>query len=129
MLSVRAVAAGLSLPAGAFIVASVALYLAFWFISKRLSVADALILALPVALIASPHCYIYDAVVLVPLLARTASPDGWGGRLALIGLTPLPYLLVLSSAPPLLLAGSVTVVVSTVAAALRLLEMREAKPR
>jgi hypothetical protein len=126
MLSVRAVAAGLSLPAGAFIIASIALYLGFWFVCKRLNVADALTLALPVALIASPHCYIYDAVVLVPLLVRTASVDSRKGRLALIGLTPLPYLLVLAAAPPLVLAGSVTIVVSTLAAALRLYRLHEA---
>jgi hypothetical protein len=120
MLSIRAVAMALSLPAAVYVIAGAALYVSFWFACKRLSLADGLMIALPLGLIASPHCKPYDAVVLVPLFVKVASRDSWEGVLAYVGLTPVLYVMVLAGNAPVLLAGSSLVIISTLAAALRL---------
>jgi hypothetical protein len=44
-------------------------------------------------MIAAPHCYAYDAVIAIPLLLGAVSPHTPRGILALIALSPLPYLL------------------------------------
>ena len=51
MLSVRAVAAGLALPPVVYVAAALALYLGLWVASRRLSLPDALSLALAVGVI------------------------------------------------------------------------------
>jgi Glycosyltransferase family 87 len=127
MPSIRAIAAGLSLPAGVWLIGAIALYLAFWWVCRRLSAADALIVALPIGLIASPHCYVYDAVVLIPLFVRCVSFDAWEGFLAYIGLSPVPYLLLLSQHASYLLTGSLMVVTATLAATICL--YRHSEPR
>jgi len=124
MLNIRAVTTSLSLPGGVFVVGAITLFLWLWMASKRLSLADALLLALPLGLIAAPHCYVYDAVVLIPLFVTVAGLDSWEGTLALIGLTPLPYLLLMTEHPSLLLAGSLTIVVTTIAATARFWRIR-----
>jgi hypothetical protein len=116
MLSVRAVAAGLALPPVVYVAAALALYLGLWVASRRLSLPDALSLALAVGVIASPHCYIYDAAMLIPLLVRVASPGSRAGLTALIGLTPLPYLALMTDTPELVLAGAAAVIAAVIAA-------------
>lgn len=124
MLSIRAVASGLSMP-GAYVIGAIALYVGFWWVCRRLSAADALTVALPIGLIASPHCYVYDAVVLIPLFVRCASLDAWEGVLAYAGLSPVPYLLLLGQHASELLAGSLIVVSATLAATMRLYRQSE----
>jgi hypothetical protein len=125
MLSIRAVAVSLSLPAAVYPVAGVVLYLGFWFACKRLSLADGLTIALALGLIASPHCKVYDAVVLIPLFVKVASLNSWVGVLAYFGLAPVLYVVVLAGPPPILPIGTSLVVVTTLAAAVRLYKMRE----
>jgi hypothetical protein len=126
MLNFREVASALSLPAAVYVIAGAALYVGFWFICKRLTLADGLVIALPLGLIASPHCKPYDAVVLIPLFVKVASLHSWEGILAYVGLTPVLYVMVLAGTPPIVLAGSSLVIVSTLAAALRLYRIRKA---
>ncbi len=115
MLNVRAIVASLSLPGELYIVASVALLAWLWISSRRMELTDALMVALPLGMIASPHSYVYDAVVLIPLFVRKV-PDSIGGLAVLIALTPLPYLALMTEKAPLLLAGSSVVVAATVIA-------------
>ena len=72
--------------------ASVAIYGWLVWVVRRVSPAQALTVALPLAVIAAPHCYSYDMAVAVPLLAGVASTRSPRGVLALVALTPAPYL-------------------------------------
>lgn len=120
MLNLRAVVYSLSLPPLLYMLAALVLYVGFWFLCRRLNVADSLTIALALGLIAAPHCKVYDGVVLIPLFVRVASLKSWTGRLACFALTPVLYLLVLMGTPPLQLAGSALIVASAIAAALHL---------
>lgn len=105
MLNLRALTSSLSLPPELLILGSLALLLWLWVIARRMPLADALILALPIGMLASPHSYIYDAVVAIPLLVM------YGSELpVLFALTPLPYLALMSERPPLVFSGSLAVV-------------------
>jgi hypothetical protein len=108
------------LPPAAYVVGAIALYAIFWLACKRLSLADGLTLALASGLIAAPHCRIYDGVVLIPLFVKVASLRTWEGLLALAGLTPVLYLMVLMGNLPVLLAGDALLIFATLAAASRL---------
>jgi hypothetical protein len=125
MLNIRAIAVLLSLPAAVYIIAGAALYAGFWFVCRRLSVADGLTLALALGVIASPHCKVYDGIVLIPLFVRVASLANWEGLLAYFGLTPSIYLMSLMGTARLTLGGSSLAVICTLAAALRMYRMRE----
>ncbi len=125
MLNIREITATLGLPAAVYLLAGVVLYIGFWFICKRLKVADSLVIALALGLIASPHCKVYDGVVLIPLLVKVVSRDSLMTIAAFIGLTPVLYLMVLMGSPPVLLVGSALVVAITLGAALRLYGMRD----
>jgi hypothetical protein len=120
MLNVRAVAESLSLPGWLYILAGVALYAAFWFVCRKLTVPDGLTLALALSVIAAPHCKIYDGVALIPLLLRTATLKSWTGRLALVGLMPVLYILVLAGTGWFELAGSSLTVLITLVCATQL---------
>jgi hypothetical protein len=120
MLSVRAMAFSLSLPNAVYIAAGIILYAAFWWLCRRVSVADALTVALALGLIAAPHCKVYDGVVLIPLFVRVATRKRFTGWLAWFALTPVLYLMVLMGPPALQLAGSSLIVATTVAAAWRI---------
>lgn len=126
MPNIRAVAASLSMPGAVYAVAAVALYLGFWFVARRLSLADGLTIALALSLIASPHSKVYDCVVLIPLFVRVASLQSWQGAVALSGLTPVLYLMVLMGTPAVMLAGSSLTLAATLAASARLYKMRDA---
>jgi len=102
------------------VIAGAALPVAFWFVCKRLRLADGLVIALALGLIASPHCKPYDAVVLIPLFVKVASLHSWEGILAYLGLTPMLYVMVLTGTPPIVLAGTSLVIVSTLAAPLQI---------
>ncbi|MGD1071423.1 MAG: glycosyltransferase family 87 protein [Bryobacteraceae bacterium] len=120
MLSIRELTVSLSLPAAVYMIAAAALYVIFWFACRRLSLMDGLTLALALGLIAAPHCKIYDAILLIPLLVKAASLRCWEGVLACACLTPVFYLMVLMGRLPVLLVGDSLLIVSTLAAALRL---------
>lgn len=120
MLSIRAITSSLSLPDFVFAIGMLALFAFLWRISKRLTLADALMIALPLGVISSPHCYIYDAVVLIPLLIRVANLTSWCGMLALIALTPIPYLALMSEDVFSLTAGCLLIVAAVAAGAVSL---------
>jgi hypothetical protein len=124
MPNIRAVMASVSLPMAIAVIASIAVLAALWFVSKRVSFTDSMIAALPATLIVLPHCYVYDAVLLTPLLVVVVSPNSWQGIAALIGLSPLPYLLLLSDSPLALFAGSLSIVLITLAGMYQLYRMR-----
>jgi hypothetical protein len=117
----RGLAAALSWPMPVYIIAAVTLYILLGFISRRLSAADGLAVALAFAVIAAPHCRVYDGVALIPLFVRVASLKSATGLLACLGLTPVLYLLVLTGNVPLMAAGEAVVIAATLAASLSLL--------
>ena len=117
MPGLRAVAASLSLPSAIYVFAAVALLACLWVAARRLSLSAALMLALPIGLLAVPHAYIYDETVLIPLLVSVAGMASWRQILAGIALTPLPGFLLVTNQPAFVLAGSLFTVVSTIAAA------------
>ena len=120
MLNLHEVVQSLALPSAVWIGAAIALYAAFWFVCKRVSLPDALLIALPLGMIASPHCKVYDGVVLLPLLVKVATRKSPAGLLAVLGLTPILYLMVLMGTPPIVLAGDLIVIATTLAAAWRI---------
>jgi hypothetical protein len=87
MPSVRALVSGVP-----FVAAAVAIYGWLLWIVRRIAPAQALTVALPLAVVAAPHCYSYDMAVAVPLLVGAASTRTTRGMLALLALTPAPYL-------------------------------------
>ena len=68
---------------------------------------------MPLGLIAAPHCYAYDVAVAVPLLATVASPRTIPGILAVVALSPVPYLLM--AADHSTSAGAAIIVVAVLA--------------
>ena len=81
------------LPPLPFVAAAVAVYAALWRIARRAELAHVFTVALPLGMIASPHCYVYDVTVAVPLLATVISRNSLPGILATVALCPIPYLL------------------------------------
>ncbi|HTA47651.1 MAG TPA: glycosyltransferase family 87 protein [Bryobacteraceae bacterium] len=112
MLNLRAITTSLSLPAPVFIAGSILVVICLWVIARKVRLYDALILALPLGMLASPHTYIYDAVVAVPLLLTCTE-----NLLVLFALTPVPYLALMMNEPGLVLGGSAAVVAATFVAA------------
>jgi len=117
MPNIRGIAASLALPPLFYIAASIALLAWLWIIARKLSLPEALIVALPLGMLASPHSYIYDGVVIIPLLVLMLSRHVPGVVVYLAALSPLPYIALLTNKVPLVLAGSTTVVAATVWAA------------
>ena len=117
MLNVRAIAASLHLPPPIYILGSLALLIWLWEIARRMDLRDALIAALPLGMLASPHSYVYDAVVLIPLLVRALSDNSQRVLLTMLALTPVPYAILMTHSGPHLLIGSVMVVATTTSAA------------
>jgi hypothetical protein len=76
-----------------FFIAACAIYACLLRMAISVPIEVALTAALPVAIIASPHGYIYDFASAVPLFAYVLSLDTWAGRAAILALTPLPYAL------------------------------------
>ncbi len=76
-----------------FFIAACASYACLLRMSLRVPIEVALTAALPVAIIAAPHGYIYDFASAVPLFAYVLSFDTWAGRAAILALTPFPYVL------------------------------------
>lgn len=76
-----------------FFIAAAAIYGCLLRIARGVPVEVALTAALPVAIVAAPHGYIYDFASAVPLFAFVLSLDTWAGRVAILALTPLPYAL------------------------------------
>lgn len=77
----------------AFYIAACVIYGCLMLLAHRVPVEAALTAALPVAIIAAPHGYIYDFAAAVPLFASVLSLDTWAGRAAFLALMPLPYAL------------------------------------
>jgi hypothetical protein len=119
MLNVRAITTSLSLPPQVYILASIALLVWLWVIARRLELPDALLVALPLGMLASPHSYVYDAVVIIPMLVWLVPCETSGDLAFLFALTPLPYIALMTEKVPLVFAGSTTVVVATALAVAR----------
>jgi len=121
MPNVRSLAVALGLPDFVWTAAGLILLAGLFMASRRLRFSDAVILALPLGVIASPYCFLYDAVALVPLLVTAASAEALVVGAAL---TPLPYLLMMSENPTFGPAGGLIVVASTLCAAVRFYRLR-----
>jgi hypothetical protein len=76
-----------------FFIAACLIYGCLLEMARSVPIEVALTAALPVAIIAAPHGYIYDFASAVPLFAWVLSLDTWAGRTAIVALTPLPYVL------------------------------------
>ena len=124
MLDVRAIAASLHLPPQIYILGSLALLIWLWEIARRMDLRDALIAALPLGMLASPHSYVYDAVVLIPLLVRGLNDTSQRVLLTMLALTPIPYAILMTNSGPHLLIGS-TIVVATTASAVYTFQSRQ----
>ena len=120
MLNIRAIITSLGMPSAIYLIGGILIYALLWFAARRMTLPNALLIALPIGLIASPHCYVYDAVVLIPLMVTVASSTNWSCTLAIVALTPLPYLALMTEHASFLLAGSSLVVLSTLCAAFSL---------
>jgi hypothetical protein len=95
MIGIRSLASALPWPGIAFALGFTALMFWLWRIATNAPIIDGVAASLAIALIAAPHCYVYDGVLLIPLLAKYASLGNWPGRAALFGLSPLPFLVIL----------------------------------
>jgi hypothetical protein len=126
MLSMRALLTAFPHASLLFVVLAALVIGWLWFASRRLSFGDAMTVALPLGLIASAHGYVYDAVVLIPLFVATASLRSWAGRLALFGLTPVPYVLILGETPAGVFIGAAFIVAAVVFATIGLYRARGA---
>ncbi len=115
MPSVRALVGG-----APFAAAAAAIYGWLWWIARRITPAQALTAALPLGIIAAPHCYVYDMAAAVPLLASVASPRTARGVLVLLALSPAPYLLMARDNPSV--AGA-AIIVGAVLASTTMLPM------
>jgi hypothetical protein len=114
MIGIRGLASALPWPGVAYAVGFAALMLWLWRIATDAPIIDGVSSSLAIALIAAPHCYVYDGVLLIPLLARFASPGNWPGRAALFGLSPLPFLAILLGATRVTaLLGGALLILST----------------
>ncbi|MGA2150399.1 MAG: glycosyltransferase family 87 protein [Bryobacteraceae bacterium] len=69
-----------------------------WILGRRLALSAAVALALAGGLLVSPHAYGYDALLLLPalMLPFEANYPLWMRTWALILMTPIPYLILLS---------------------------------
>jgi hypothetical protein len=94
-----------------FVLLAVATYVWIWWVARRKSPAAAITIALPLGIVAAPHCYAYDMAAAIPLLAAAAGIRSPRGVLALLALSPAPYLLMSLDHPGLggaaLLIGAV----------------------
>lgn len=94
MPSVRALVGGIP-----FALIAIAIYGWLWKIARVVSPVEALAAALPLGIIAAPHCYSYDMAAAAPLLTMAASSKSAGGILAAVALSPAPYLLMSTGNP------------------------------
>jgi len=128
MLSVRAITTSLSLPDVVFVAGILVLFAFLWWAAKRITLAGALLVALPLAVVSSPHCYIYDAVVFIPLLVHVANLTSWSGVLAVLALTPIPYLALMSESAAGLLAGCALLIAAVLAATVTFSKQKKTAP-
>ena len=77
----------------------VAVVAACWFLGSRLPLPSAAALTLAAGLLVSPHAYGYDAVLLLPaaVLSLAAPKPAWFRAWALLLLTPIPYVFLLTN--------------------------------
>jgi len=96
-----------------FGVAAILVYAVIWRIARRGDLTQVFTIALPLGMIASPHCYAYDVVVAVPLFATVCSQSTLPGILATVALSPIPYMLMSLDNP--LALGPVLIVAAVLA--------------
>jgi hypothetical protein len=120
MLSLRATLAPFPHGYAVFAVAAALAIGWLWFAAQHMGFTDAIRIALPLGLIASTHGYVYDAVVMIPLFVAVASLHNAAGRIALFGLTPIPYILLLGNDPAGVFIGSASVIAAVVFATIGL---------
>jgi hypothetical protein len=95
IIGIRSLASALPFAGIAYALGFAALMFWGWQIAADAPIVDGVAWSLAIALIAAPHCYVYDGVLLTPLLAKFASLENWPGRAALSALSPLPFLAIL----------------------------------
>jgi hypothetical protein len=78
---------------------ALAVYAGIWRIARRQSIATAITAALPLGIVAAPHCYAYDMAAAIPLLAASAGLRSPRAILAALALSPAPYLLLTGDRP------------------------------
>ncbi len=114
MIGIRGLASALPWPGIAYALGFAALMFWLWRIAADAPIVDGVAASLAIALIAAPHCYVYDGVLLIPLLAKFASLENWPGRAALFALSPLPFLaILLGTTRATALAGGALLIFST----------------
>jgi hypothetical protein len=126
MPNLRSMTTSLSLPTPIYVAAVIAVYVWLWRICQTTTPAKAMLVALPVGMIASPQCFVYDAAACIPLLVLVSSTERFDGLLAAAALTPIPALLMMSDRGAPQIAGALFVA-STIAGVARFarLEARE----
>ena len=87
------------MPPVPFAASAVLVYAGLWKIARRVEIASVLTAALPLGMIAAPHCYVYDVVVAIPIFAGTLSRSMASTILAAVALSPVPYLLMSADNP------------------------------
>lgn len=116
MLSIRAPASAMPLSGFFFAAGLIALLVWLWRIALHRPIVESISAALAIGLISAPHCYVYDGILLVPLLAKYATLKHWPGRAALFALSPLPYLaILLAGSRQMALLGNFLLIASTCA--------------
>jgi hypothetical protein len=55
----------------------------------------ALAMALPLGIVAAPHCFVYDMALAIPAFAGMATLKAWPGPLAVLMLSPLPFVFIM----------------------------------
>jgi hypothetical protein len=83
------------------VILAAATYAWIWWIARRESLAAAFAAALPLGIVAAPHCYAYDMAAALPLFAAAAGLRTPRGLLAALALSPAPYLLMSRDYPGL----------------------------
>ena len=101
-----------------FVVLAAAVYAWIWWIARRETIATAITAALPLGMVAAPHCYTYDMAAAIPLLAAIVGVRSPRGILAALALSPAPYLLMSLDHPGP--AGAAILIAAILVAAARL---------
>jgi hypothetical protein len=106
------------------VVLGVAIYGWIWWIARRDNIATAMTAALPLGIVAAPHCYAYDMAAAIPLLAAAAGVRSLRGILAALALSPAPYLLMSPDHPGP--AGAALLVAAVLASVARMPQVPDA---
>ena len=114
--SVRGLVNALPFAPAIVVCAALGTYVVIAWIARRSDLVTAVSVAMAGAMIAAPHTLAYDAVLCLPLFVSVAGLSNWTGRLALLGVTPVPYLLLCGEMVPGRYAAISLILISVVLA-------------